>query len=302
MAAGVLTNDKGEILVTQRSHPPRFRGKWEFPGGKVEARESIDDALRRELFEELGVTVLTTEPLIAIVHRYAHATVRLHVRKVVNYEGRPLGKEGQALQWVSPAALHDIDFLDANEPILNAVRLPHVYMITDSDALRRDRDLSSLQSLLGQVKCMVQLRRRRMDRSTFEDLALQVIDLCHRTGTPVLTDSEPARASELGFDGVHFAHLPSAPGEKMPTGLTSPGGFWIGASCSGTAQIDAAQRAGVDFIVVPAAAGKGEWSGLTELCAAARVPLYALGDLNLLDDLDRVRGMGAQGIAITAGA
>ena len=121
VVAGVIFNDRGQILINQRTQPAQFAGQWEFPGGKIEPGETLHQALCRELAEELGIRVLDSAALISITHDYPHATVRLHVRTVTGYEGAPRGVEGQAIQWLLPNALHDVDFLEANDPVIDAL-------------------------------------------------------------------------------------------------------------------------------------------------------------------------------------
>ena len=121
VVAGVVYNNHGEVLVNQRTQPAQFAGKWEFPGGKVESGETIVAALRRELIEEIGITAVSSTPLITVTHDYSQRRVRLHVHEVTEYTGTPTSMEGQTIRWVPLHELPDIDFLDANEPVLNAV-------------------------------------------------------------------------------------------------------------------------------------------------------------------------------------
>ena len=121
VVAGVIRNSKGEVLINQRTTPAQFAGQWEFPGGKIESGETMHQALVRELKEELNIEVLESTPLISITHEYSHATVQLNVRSVTAYQGTPKGAEGQAIQWVKPDALYEVDFLEANAPIINAL-------------------------------------------------------------------------------------------------------------------------------------------------------------------------------------
>lgn len=123
---GVIYDAQGSVLVNRRTQPPQFAGKWEFPGGKMEPGETIDQSLHRELYEELGIKTVSSELLISITHDYPHATVRLTVHKVTDYTGNPIGNEGQEIRWVDPASLEALDFLPANEPILSAVRLASI--------------------------------------------------------------------------------------------------------------------------------------------------------------------------------
>ena len=100
VVVGIVSRCGGEILINQRSYPEQFAGQWEFPGGKIEVNENEHQALRRELHEELGITILDSTPLMSLSHQYEHAYIRLFVRLVSGYEGIPQGKEGQKIEWV----------------------------------------------------------------------------------------------------------------------------------------------------------------------------------------------------------
>ena len=118
VAVGVLIDDAGRVLVTRRAPEAHQGGLWEFPGGKVEANETLLEALARELREELGVRVETTEPLMALEHDYGDKQVRLDVHRVTRWSGEPRGLEGQPLAWQQPEQLQDWAFPAANRPIL----------------------------------------------------------------------------------------------------------------------------------------------------------------------------------------
>ncbi|MDG1459999.1 MAG: 8-oxo-dGTP diphosphatase MutT [Luminiphilus sp.] len=118
VAVGVLTDVEGRILIARRPAKLHQGGLWEFPGGKVEPGETLERALARELKEELGVIVKTTEPLIEIRHDYGDRKVRLDVHRVLAWLGEAKGMEGQPLAWTLPSALEDFDFPAANVPIV----------------------------------------------------------------------------------------------------------------------------------------------------------------------------------------
>ena len=119
VAVGILTNQVGEVLVGQRLVKDDYFQKWEFPGGKIERGETCEQALIRELKEELGIQVVSCEPLMILNHDYPDRHVRLHVLLVSDYQNKPLGREGQALRWVALHDLHDLDFLAGNQPIID---------------------------------------------------------------------------------------------------------------------------------------------------------------------------------------
>ncbi len=109
------------ILISKRDIAAHQGGKWEFPGGKVEPNESIEQALVRELREEVGIDVLQHEPFMLIEHDYQDKLVKLDVHLVLEFEGQAEGKEGQLVRWVPVTDLNDYDFPAANQPIVAAL-------------------------------------------------------------------------------------------------------------------------------------------------------------------------------------
>jgi 8-oxo-dGTP diphosphatase len=99
VAVGVMIRPDGRFLLTSRPEGKVYAGYWEFPGGKVEPGESIEAALRRELHEELGITIGESEAWKEELVDYPHALVRLHFRKVFRWRGEFQMREGQAMAW-----------------------------------------------------------------------------------------------------------------------------------------------------------------------------------------------------------
>jgi 8-oxo-dGTP diphosphatase len=122
VAVGILTEQSGEVLVGQRLVEDDYFQKWEFPGGKLEPNETPEQALIRELKEELDIEVRRCKQLMTLDHDYPDRRVRLHVLLVLEYRKSPSGKEGQALQWVALDALQDLDFLAGNQPIIEKLK------------------------------------------------------------------------------------------------------------------------------------------------------------------------------------
>ena len=99
VAVGVLIDAEGRFLLTSRPEGKVYAGWWEFPGGKLEAGESVPEALRRELHEEIGITIGSVEPWKVTRMDYAHARVRLHFCKVRDWRGEFEMRERQAMAW-----------------------------------------------------------------------------------------------------------------------------------------------------------------------------------------------------------
>jgi 8-oxo-dGTP diphosphatase len=99
VAVGVLIRPDGQFLLTSRPPGKVYEGYWEFPGGKLEAGESVEQALRRELQEEIGITIGAAHPWRVEMVDYPHALVRLNFCKVVDWTGELHMKEGQRFAW-----------------------------------------------------------------------------------------------------------------------------------------------------------------------------------------------------------
>jgi len=122
VAAGVILNTAGEVLLALRPQHKHQGGLWEFPGGKVEAGEAVSAALGRELHEELGLTPTVCEPFLIIDHDYGDKQVRLDVWLVLSHTGAPQGREGQQIAWVAIAELSGYRVPAANEGIVAALQ------------------------------------------------------------------------------------------------------------------------------------------------------------------------------------
>ena len=122
VVAGILRRHDDHILITERIGDSPFAGLWEFPGGKIDRGESLDDALARELFEELGVSIRAYAHLMRLNHRYADRQVRIDFYIVSDWAGSPEGLDGQALRWVHAADLSAEELLPADAPVVRALQ------------------------------------------------------------------------------------------------------------------------------------------------------------------------------------
>jgi 8-oxo-dGTP diphosphatase len=131
VAAGVLCDDSGRVLIAQRLGDGPFHGLWEFPGGKIDSNETSHDALLRELAEELGVLVTASVPFMSLRHEYADRLVSIEFFLVSGWTNHPVGREGQALRWVSRKLLNADELLPADVPVIEALQL------AETDAAQR---------------------------------------------------------------------------------------------------------------------------------------------------------------------
>jgi 8-oxo-dGTP diphosphatase len=115
VAVGIIYQDD-QFLLAKRPQGKPYAGYWEFPGGKIEASETVHQALERELEEELGIRIGQSHAWNMIEHDYPHAYVRLHLCLVKVWQGQARGLEGQELHWQTMRAID----LIAVEPLLPA--------------------------------------------------------------------------------------------------------------------------------------------------------------------------------------
>ncbi|MDR9829450.1 8-oxo-dGTP diphosphatase MutT [Vibrio sp. FNV 38] len=122
IVAGIIFNsDKSKVFITLRSMDKHKGGFWEFPGGKVEQGESIEKAMERELFEEVGIRVTQQSHYQHLEYDYPDKSLKFDFISITGFEGEPFGKEGQQGRWVSINELGHYDFPEANLPTLRQV-------------------------------------------------------------------------------------------------------------------------------------------------------------------------------------
>jgi|SRR5690242_4613264 len=292
VAAGILTDTQGRVLLMQRLPGKHLAGLWEFPGGKVEPGETVERALIRELDEELGIEALASAPLISLPWRYPEKSVRLHALRITEWRGEPRAREGHPLRWT---ALRDMDIAampPADAPIVAALRLPPYYVIASSARFAAEKFACGEGALW-------QLRMPDADREEVGRVAQHVMAGDPRFRECLLVNHDIELARELGI-GVHL----KAAQLRELSGRPRPRDAWVGASCHDAGELELAAARDLDFATLspvcatashPDAAPLG-WERFAQLVMDARLPVYALGGVGP-DDLDLARASGAQGVA-----
>ena len=128
VAVGVIFDSPqaNQVLIAKRLQHLHQGGLWEFPGGKLSAGESVEQALKRELLEELGIKVLKAQPLMQVQHDYSDKQVFLDIWTVTEFSGDAQGEEGQQVKWVELQTLFSpesrYEFPKANKAILDKLK------------------------------------------------------------------------------------------------------------------------------------------------------------------------------------
>ncbi|MDJ0871390.1 MAG: Nudix family hydrolase [Gammaproteobacteria bacterium] len=300
VAAAVIVNRAGEVLLARRPEHVHQGGLWEFPGGKLEPAEDSRSGLARELEEELGIVPSAARPLIRIPHRYPDKSVLLDVWRVDAWRGELYGREGQTVEWVPVAQLTERAFPAANLPIVTAARLPDRYLITPQPGADQAAFLDELAESLRSGMRLVQLRVKELPYRRLRELATRAAALCHGAGASLLVNGDARLAEESGADGVHLSGARLMACSERPL----PAERWVAASCHDGRELEHACRLRLDFVVLssvkstashPRAQTLG-WAALRRLTERATLPVYALGGMQPAD-LPVAWEHGAQGIA-----
>ena len=122
VAAGILIDKNNRVLITQRIEGKFLKGFWEFPGGKLNIGENPEIALKRELKEELGISVISYEPFMQLEHCYYNQAVNIDFFLVHKWLGSIVGLDGQNIQWVKISRLPKNKLLEADIPIIKALQ------------------------------------------------------------------------------------------------------------------------------------------------------------------------------------
>lgn len=298
-AVAVIRRSDGQVLLGQRPEGKPWAGWWEFPGGKIEAGESAFHALQRELHEELGIQATEATPWLTRVFDYPERRVKLRFFTVRQWQGEPHGREGQQLSWQHPASVSVGPLLPANAPILDALRLPDTYAITNLQEMGEARFFAMLESALDRGVRLIQVREKHLDDKALEAFARRVIEVSGSCGARVLLNGDVAMAQAVGAHGVHLSAA------RLMAMAQKPDGLLVAASCHGSDELEQAARLGLDFVLLspvmrtlshPEATPLG-WDSFQSMVAEYPLPVYALGGLQAADRLVAWQH-GAHGIAM----
>ena len=301
MAAAVIEKPDGTFLLAQRPAGKPYPGYWEFPGGKIEPGEDAREALVRELREELGIEVREATPWITRVYTYTHATVRLHFFRVQAWDGEPRPLEDQAIEWQRVEAPDVAPMLPANAPVLAALALPDVMVISNAAAHGMEEWIQALAARALGERMLVQVREKSANRQQLQHLLSRALARAEPFGSRIVVNSDCGTFPQGG--GVHLT------ARALMAATSRPEVLLVGASCHDEAELAQAERLKLDYVVLgpvketashPGAAVLG-WQRFAQLARDRSMPVYAIGGLTR-GDLGEARRHGAHGVALLSAA
>ena len=255
----------------------------------------------RELREELGIEVREATPWITRVYTYTHATVRLHFFRVTAWEGEPRPLEDQAIEWQRVVAPDVTPMLPANAPVLAALALPDVMVVSNAAAHGIEPWIQALAARALEERLLVQIREKGANRQQLQHLLSRALARAEPFGSRIVVNSDCGSFPQGG--GVHLTS------RALMAATARTEGILVGASCHDEIELAQAGKLRVDYAVLgpvketaskPGAAPLG-WQRFAELARDRPMPVYAIGGLTRAD-MAQARRHGAHGVALLGAA
>lgn len=299
-----IIRQNGRVLLARRAKHKHQGGLWEFPGGKIEQGETPEQALKRELKEELDIDVTQLNPIFQTSHQYPEYGVHLDIWEVNRFDGEARGAEGQEITWVLPKNLLQYEFPEANKSIVTAARLSNRYLITP-DNLDRQEIIEGLRIALDEGIKLICLRAPNFFDPDYRDLAIDAVGVCAGRADLLVKGA----FEWLGDFPMAGWHVTAEQLRKLADkGRPLPANRWLAASCHNAEELALAKQFGADFVTLspiqqtathPDAKPLG-WEEASKLIANFDRPVYLLGGLTG-QDVPKAQSVGAQGIAAIRG-
>ena len=296
-SVGIIFNESFQLLMAERPQSKTWSGWWEFPGGKIESGENPLEALKRELKEEIGISVIDAEKWIVRKYAYEDYEVILHFYKVTQWSGNIEAKEEQKISWVLPENNVVSPILPANDLIFKAISLPDIYAITNAYEYSGNF-LNKVEQQLNNGLGLIQIREKAISKNAFIELTKEIIQMAGNFDAKVMINSDINLAYKLNADGVHLNSSLLHRLSEIPKDLI------VSASCHSARDIEKAMTMDVSFVVLspvqktqshPNTTPIG-WDSFSKITQNYSIPIYALGGMKQ-DDIENAFNAGAIGIA-----
>lgn len=310
---GIIQNTKHQVLVSKRAKDAHQGGLWEFPGGKVEPDETAQQALIRELHEEVAINCISCVPLIQIPYVYEDRKVFLDVFRITDYSGIVTANESQELNWLDIYSCDAQKFPSANHGIIKALQLPTSICVTPNFSENTEEFLLRFEKKAGnQSTSIIQLRSHELSNSEYIELAKKCRSLCKQS--KLVLNCDVKIVQEFNADGLHLTSKRLMRLSERPQTVKSineknmSSDVLISASCHTAEEISHASSLGLDYIFLGPVIEKNignnahkkapslGWERFHQRAKESVIPVYAIGGLKN-NDIELAIQHGAQGIA-----
>ena len=295
VVVGILLNKNGQILITKRRNNQFMPGYWELPGGKIEVGENKKDSLKRELFEELGVTVKKSNLKHTMLYQYPDKIVKLWIYDVDKYSGKASGQEGQDTSWCSLDQLNNYKLLPTMREIVHKISLPKHYWITPDDH-HSESVIEKCHEHLIAGTTIVQLRSKApLDQSYID----KIYRLCQDYQASLILNTPNKTYQEL-CDGWHLTSNELLSLKKRPCDNNK----LLGVSTHNALEAEHAENISADYISLSPVSSTPShshvpalgWQAASDIISKSNLPVYLLGGMSK-EVLDKALSIGAQGVA-----
>jgi len=302
VAVGVIFSpDKKQVLISKRKANQHLAGLWEFPGGKVEKGENIQLALKRELYEELGIKPEKINQLTTISYNYPDKNVLLDVWQVSKWHGQPEPRENQELKWVNTDELSLYDFPEANKHIIQTLSLKPIYLISPKSYGNVDDFISAIEQCFRSGIKLFQLRLESKIEPEYSRLINRLSKLTQNNDVKFMLNGKPSDINKHNVDGIHLKSQELFNFDERPLSEK----MILGASCHNEKELLQAEKLNVNYAFLspvkktsshPASIPLG-WDNFQSLSKKVKFPVYALGGMSF-NELEKAKSKNAHGIAM----
>jgi len=295
VVVGILLNKNKEIFIAKRRKNQFMPGYWELPGGKIEIGENKKNSLKRELFEELGVTVKKSSLRHTMCHKYTDKVVKLWIYNVDKYLGEPSGQEGQNTSWCNLDQLKKYKLLPTMKEVIHKLSLPNHYWITPDDHHSEAVIENCREHIIAGTK-IIQLRSKTSLDQSYID---KIYRLFQDNQISLILNTPNKTYQEL-CDGWHLTSHELLSLKERPCGNNK----LLGVSTHNALEVEHAENISADYISLSPINSTPShtrilplgWHAASDIICKSNLPVYLLGGMSK-EMLDKALNIGAQGIA-----
>ena len=289
-----IIKESDKYLFSQRSKKP-FLDYFEFPGGKLEPNESSDQAIDREISEELGVRIVDKIKIGSLVHLYNNLKIKIHIYKINSYEGNILSREQQKLLYLNPLDSYH-NFIESTYRIINYISLPrYLHIISDKKS-----NPYSINRTRKYFNNMIRLRSSGLSEDSYISQAKKIFETSSNKNAKLILDLKYIRScQDIRYSGIHYT---SNEINDIRTNIRIDKNITYSASCHNLKEIHIANQLNLDFILLsPVLSFKNDnpplgWTDFKLLSKEANMPVFALGGISK-DDLKTCMANNGYGIS-----